>query len=416
MLKKLASIYARHEVLISNFNFMSVIQLSQIAFPLIIYPYLIRVLGKETYGVVTYSNAIITYLLILINFGFTISEVREISTYREDIDKISEIVSSVLIIRTILLLISLLILLILIISIPGLAVYKWLYIAYAGVLITGAIDPSFYFLGVERMKSITIITLLSNTAFLILTFLFISNSSQYILVPLFTSIGAFLGSAIGLYMLFRNNRVRFFFPETEKLKIRFRESLPFFSSRVSVVLIDKTNLILIGSFIGYTPVAYYDLAVKIVGALKVPFGIFNQVLFPNISRTKNIGLVVKTLKGLVLLYALGYLSLFFIGETIIRILGGPHLLPAKYILYILGLTMLTELISTFLGAPILLATGHKNEFNRSIIYGSMFFVVMVFILYVFGWLGIYQLTITSVFTGLFILLFRLYYCKTYKLI
>jgi PST family polysaccharide transporter len=416
MLKELKSIYSRHRVLISNFNFMTVLQFSQIAFPLIIYPYLIRVLGKETYGIVTFSNAIITYLLILINFGFTISEVKEISTNREEIDKVSEIVSSVLIIRTVLFLISLFVLMVLILSVRGLSEYKWLYIAYAGVLINGAIDPSFYFLGIEKMKSITIINLLSNTSFLILTFLFISKSTQYILVPLFTSIGAVLGSIIGLFILFRINKVRFLVPEYNKLKLRLKESFPFFSSRVSVVLIDKANLILIGSFIGYSSVAYYDLAVKIITALKVPFGIFTQVLFPNISRTKNVGLVIKTLKGLLFIYVLGYFSLFFIGGTMIRILGGVNLLPAKYILYILGLTMLTELVSTFLGAPILLAMGHKNEFNKSIIFGSLFFVAMVLVLYLFGWLGIYQLTITSVCTGVFILLFRLYYCKTYKLI
>jgi PST family polysaccharide transporter len=416
MLDEIKSIYSRHHVLISNFNFMSVIQFSQIAFPLIIYPYLIRVLGKETYGIVTFSNAIITYLVILINFGFTISEVKEISQYREDVAKISEIVSSVLIIRTVLLLFSFLILLVLFLSIPRIAEYKWLYISYFGVLITGAIDPSFYFLGIERMKSITIINLLANTSFLILTFLFIRRSSQYILVPLFTSIGSVLGCIIGLFLLFNKNRVSFFFPKTEKLKSIFKESFPFFSARVSTVLIDKTNYILIGSFIGYAPVAYYDLAVKIVGALKVPFGIFNQVLFPNISRTKNINLVIRTLKGLLFFYVIGYFSLFFMGETIIRIIGGVNLLPSKYILYILGLTMLTELVSTFLGAPILLAMGYKKEFNRSIIFGSLFFISMVLILYIFGWLGLYQLTITSVCTGTFVLLYRLYYCKSLKLI
>lgn len=416
MLNELRSIYSRHKVLINNFNFMSVLQFSQIAFPLIIYPYLIRVLGKETYGIVTFSNAIITYLLILINFGFTISEVKEISTNRDDVDKVSEIVSSVFIIRIFLFLISLLVLGVLIISIQELAEYKWLYVAYAGVLINAAIDPSFYFLGIEKMKSITIINMLANTAFLILTFLFISRSSQYILVPLFTSIGAVLGSLIGLYILFSKDRIKFFFPGYHNLKFRFKESVPFFSSRVSTVLVDKANLILIGSFLGYTPVAYYDLAVKIIAALKVPFGIFTQVLFPNISRTKNVGLAIKTLKGLLVFYVLGYLSLFFIGETIIRILGGVNLLPAKYILYILGLTMLTELGSAFLGAPVLLAMGYKNEFNKSIIFGSLFFIAVVLVLYLFGWLGIYQLTITSVCTGAFILIFRLYYCKTFKLI
>ncbi len=126
---------------------MSVFQISRIVFPLIIYPYLIRVLGKETYGIIAYSNAIVAYFLVLINFGFNISEVKDISVHREDIDKISEIVSSVLIIRIALLIIAAILLSILVISIPSLYTYKWLYVAYLGILINGAIEPSFYFQG-----------------------------------------------------------------------------------------------------------------------------------------------------------------------------------------------------------------------------------------------------------------------------
>jgi len=407
--------YHRHKALISNFNFMSIFQISQIAFPLVIYPYLIRVLGKETYGIIAYSNAIIAYLLILINFGFNISEVKDISLYRDDINKVSEIVSSVLILRTILFIIAIVILSILIITIPTFASYKWLYLAYIGILINGAIDPSFYFQGIEKMKFITIISFLSNVAFLILMFIFINNKSQYILVPLFTSIGAMLGSMIGLYLIFGRQGIRFSFQSYQKLKFRLKESFPFFSSRVSVLVIDKSNVVLIGSFIGYTQVAYYDLAVKLVGAMKVPFGIFNQVLFPNVSRTKNVAMVIKTLKGLIIFYVLGYFSLFFIGDTMIKILGGVHLLPAKYILYLLGITMITELISTFLGAPILLAMGHKTEYTKSIIYGSLFYAIIVFILYLTNWFGIYQLTMATVAAGTFILLYRFYYCKIFKL-
>ena len=416
MITEIKEKYNRHKALITNFNFMSIFQISQIAFPLVIYPYLIRVLGKETYGIIAYSNAVVAYLLMLINFGFNISEVKDISLYRDDINKVSEIVSSVFIIRTVLFIIAMVILSILIITIPAFTSYKWLYLAYMGILINGAIDPSFYFQGIEKMKFITIISFLSNVAFLILMFLFINNKSQYILVPLFTSIGAMFSSVIGLYLVFGRQGIHFSFQSYEKLKFRLKESLPFFSSRISVLVIDKSNIVLIGSFIGYTQVAYYDLAVKIVGALKVPFGIFNQVLFPNVSRTKNIAMVIKTLKVLIIFYVLGYFSLFFMGDTMIKILGGVHLLPAKYILYLFGITMITELISTFLGAPILLAMGHKREYNKSIIYGSLFYAIIVFILYLTNWFGIYQLTMATVCAGTYILLYRLYYCKIFKLI
>jgi len=68
--------------------------------PLLTYPYLIRVLGKETYGLVVFVQAIVAYMVILVGFGFNISATREISIHRENKEKLNEIVSSVLIVKS----------------------------------------------------------------------------------------------------------------------------------------------------------------------------------------------------------------------------------------------------------------------------------------------------------------------------
>lgn len=406
----------KHQALITNFSFMSILQISQIVLPLVIYPYLIRVLGKETYGIIAYSNAIIGYLLVIINFGFQISEIKEISIYRHNIEKLSDIVSSVLIIKSVLTIISILILAITVFTIPALSANKWLYFAYFGILIEGALNPYFYFQGIEKMKFITIISVLSNLVILILTILLVKKPSDYILVPLFNSFGALSGIMIGLFIVFKIHKLHFSLPPYNLLKFHLKESVPFFTSRISTIIMDKTNIVLIGSFIGYTEVAYYDLASKFVTVMKAPFNVFNQVLFPNVSKNKNVSLVVKTLRILIVFYLFGYFSIFFIGEFFIRIIGGVNLLPAKYILYILGITAITDLIAVFMGAPMLLATGHKSEYNKSIFYSSFFYLSFVLFLYLINWIGLYQLTLATVCASTFTLMYRYYYCRIYKLL
>jgi O-antigen/teichoic acid export membrane protein len=416
MINRLKAKFEKHQALISNFNFMSILQISQIVFPLMIYPYLIRILGKETFGLIAYSNAIVGYLIILINFGFNISEIKEISVFRHNIEKVSEIVSSVLILKSVLTIISIFILLLTVFAIPALSVSKWLYFAYFGVLIDGALNTSFYFQGIEKMKFITIIYVISNTIIAVLTILLVKEPSDYILVPLFNSFGAIFGILIGLFITFKMHKLQFSLPPFSSLKFHLRESLPFFTSRISTVIIDKTNIVLIGSFIGYTQVAYYDLAAKFVAVMKAPFNVFNQVLFPNVSRSKNVNLVIKSLKILIIFYLIGYFSIFFLGEFLIKIIGGANLLPAKYVLYLLGITSITDLIAVFMGAPMLLVTGHKSEYNKSIFYSSFFYLSVIFFLYLINWIGLYQLTMATVCASTFNLLYRYYYCKIYKLL
>src|SRR5690554_8142640 len=106
--------------------------------------------------------------------------------------------------------------------------------------------------------------------------------------------------------------------------------------------------------------------------MQMPFQSFNQVLYPNVSKTKNVALVVRTIRFLLGAYVLGYFLVYLGGGWAIEKLAGDDLLPAFPVLRILGVSALTELVSGFLGAPMLLAMGYKNEFNASIIWGSLF--------------------------------------------
>ena len=81
--------------LIRNFSYLSLLQVFNLILPLIVYPYLIRVLGKETYGLVVFAQSLVFYLVILVGFGFNISATKEVSIHRNDSKKLGEIVSSV---------------------------------------------------------------------------------------------------------------------------------------------------------------------------------------------------------------------------------------------------------------------------------------------------------------------------------
>jgi PST family polysaccharide transporter len=405
-----------HRVLISNFNFLSIFQFAQLIFPFITYPYLIRILGKELFGVIVFASAITAYFVLFINFGFNISEIKEISIYRNNRSKLSEILSSVLTIKIVLALFSIFILLSFISLFDFFSKYSFLYLAYSGLMLDAAINPSFYFQGIEKMKFITIFSILSQMIFTILIFLLIRSPRQYNLVPLLTSIGNLSGSLAGLYIVFIHQGITFKFSPLKTIKKYLFESVPFFTSRLSSVFNQKTNVLLIGSFLGYNEVAYYDLAEKITNVMKIPFTILNQALYPNVSVTKNITLVKKFLKILLIFYIFNYLSIFLWGRQAVILLGSQKLLPAVNVLYLLALTAITELVVVFLGAPILLVSGFKKEYNLSIIYGSLFYCLLIAVLYIFNLMGLYQLVVCSVLSSCFILLYRFYYTRRYNLL
>ena len=81
--------------IINNFGYLSLIQIFNLIFPLIIYPYLIRTVGKENYGIVVFAQSIAIYFSLLVNFGFNIYGTDAIAKCNGKVDQISKIVSSV---------------------------------------------------------------------------------------------------------------------------------------------------------------------------------------------------------------------------------------------------------------------------------------------------------------------------------
>lgn len=129
--KNISDYIYRYKTLIENFGYLTLLQICNLLIPLVTYPYLINTLGKNLYGVIIYSQAIVSYLAIFVNWGFNISATKYISINREDSKKINEIVSVVYIVKT-LLLIIVFGFLFLIFLFPEIREYKLLYIFQCG--------------------------------------------------------------------------------------------------------------------------------------------------------------------------------------------------------------------------------------------------------------------------------------------
>lgn len=414
-ISKLKEKVVQYKTLIQNFSYLSALQIFGMLIPLITYPYLIRVLGKETYGLVVFAQAIIGYLVILVGFGFNISATKEVSIHRDNKEKLSEIVSSVLLIKGGLFLISMVILLTLIFIIPQAQEYKALFFLTMWMCLYDVIFPMWYFQGIEQMKYITYITLFSRLTFVALIFVFIHSPVDYMYIPIINGIGALLAGITSLYIIFARHKVKFGLQSYQNLRFYFIDSIPIFISNVSASLYVVTNKVIVGAFLGMGEVAYYDLGEKITSILKIPQSILSQALFPKISKEKNISFIKQIFKVSIIINTVLFIFVLLFSKQIVVLLGGQQMLNAVIVVNILAFSVPIIAMSNIFGIQLLIPFGYKKTFSKIIVLSGVFYLVQALTIWLTIGFSLINISIITVTTEIIVTSTMYYYCKKYKL-
>lgn len=403
-----------NRLLIKNFTFLSILQISNLLIPILTYPYLIRVLGKEVFGLIIFAQSIIGYFVVLVNFGFNLSATKEISQYRNDINKLNEIASSVLIIKAILFICALLLTVLMTNILPQAKENATLFYLTLWMCIYEFIFPIWYFQGKEEMKYLTYITILSRFLFLILIFVFVKKNSDYLLVPVFYGLGAITSGLFSLFIM-RTHGIRFNWQPIYAIKYYFLESVPIFFSNLSTVLSLTSNKIILGLFVGMNEVAYYELADKLSTIIKTPIQLIGQVLYPRIAFTKDKNLLRKSFFLTMLISIVLLLFSILTSHYLILILGGGNMIESSNVFTILIFSIIPVTISLFYSNLVLTIWGHNKEFLISRLYMNIFYFMIILVLFFTKNINLITLSISVFLSECFIGLFSVYICNRKKI-
>jgi len=235
-------------------------------------------------------------------------------------------VSSVIIIKMILGLLSFVILLGIVFFIPELSKHKLLYVFAFTVCLNDLFFSQWFFQGIEQMKYITLISVISRSIFASLIFIMVQGKDDYLLVPLITGAGAFLNALASIFIIFKAKKIRFVFPQKKIVFSYFNEALPLFWSRLISKVKDQSNTVFIGSSIGMTEVAYYDLANKLVNIVNSFIETVTIAIFPKLSHSKDVKTTRSFFKITLLLEFLAYLMFLVFGKYIVLMIGGEKMM------------------------------------------------------------------------------------------
>ncbi len=376
----------RNKILIENFTSLSVLQVSNYIFPLITFPYLVRVLGPEKFGLVNFANAFVAYFSVLIDFGFNFSATRDISINRNDPEKIESIFNAVMIVKLCLFVLSLVVFSIVVLTIPFFKNDGMIYIYSFGFVLGNLLFPIWFFQGLERMKYIAILNVTAKALVTTIIFLLITKESDFELLVILNSLGFLLVGICSLFIVKYKFKIKFYLPAVSEIKYQVKESWQLFLSNVAINLYTISNTFILGLFTNNTVVGYFSAADKIRMAFQGIFSTISQTVYPHVSYLFKQSLQTGFLFIKKLLYVVGSFSLiisitiFVFANQIVLIILGKMYFNSILVLRIISFLPFIIVLSNIFGIQTMLNLNMKKTFTTIIICASAINIILALVL------------------------------------
>lgn len=403
----------RNNKLVINFFSLSSLQVLNTLLPLITFPYLIRVIGFELFGLLSFAIAFVNYFQVISEYGFNLTGTKDISIYDGNHFKQNLVYNEIMTSKIVLTIVSFLLMIGIVYTIPYFDKHWEIYYLTFGIVIGQTLFPYWFFQGIQEMKFITYFNVMSKTLFTFLIFIFVKTKTDYWLVPLFTSLGYIVSSIISLfYLRFRKN-IKFQMQPLSTVKKCLKDGKYVFLSQVKIVFFNNFNILVLGFVSGNIAVGIYTSAEKIMrGIINLHAPVVASV-FPhfsiliNTSREKALVQIKKIARIGTTIYILILIPFFIFSKEFVILLYGSKGIQSALIIQILIVIPITIFLNNLLGTQILVNLGKQKIFFKVMLYSFLINLICVYPLtYYFSYIGT---SISVLITEVFILTAMYFY-------
>lgn len=375
---------------VKNYLYNVFYQLLVVLAPLITMTYLAHVLGANGMGIQAWTNSVVSYFLLFATLGITLYGQREIAYVRDDVELRNRRFWEIQILHT---LVSLL------------AVFSYLFFVYlmrnvsgsfsqnthqlylqTWVIVSGLLDISWYFMGLEDFKKTVIRNSLVKIAMVVLIFLVVKSPNDvnnYILLLALTQV---LGNLSMWFYI--PGQVKLPKIKTLHLKQHLVPTLALFMPTIATQIYLQLNKTMLPLFqpdsIGLS--AFYENADKIIKVSLALVTALGTVMLPRVANyfvKGNLSAVNKAIyKSMDFVTALSVPLMFGMmalgPKTSIWYMGWSFL-PAGWTISILSPIIVLIAWSNVLGTQYLMPISRTKDYTMSVTIGAILNVILNFI-------------------------------------
>ena len=380
-----------------NIIYNTVYQIFTIMLPLITVPYVSRVLGPEGQGKYAYTSAYSQYFIIIGMIGISLYGNRQIAYVRNDKEKLSKEFINIYTLQLTTTIISFLV---------------YLFI-FTGIM-ASMFDISWFFIGYEDMKSVVVRNTITKVVGVVLTFIFVKESTDIITYATILSITTLVGQIIMFSGL--RGKIVFIKPSFKYALTHLRPALSLFISQLAIQIYTLLDRTMLGIFTTDAQVGLYDNSQKTIKLLVTLASSFGVVMIPKMSSLfsqgkdkefkETVNRVFKIVNFMSIPMAFGLLS---VADSFSLWFYSDKFTGVSVLLKVGAFIVIAIGWSNILGIQVMLPMKKEKEFTISVTVGAIVnFVLNLILIFKLKALGT---TIASVAAEFAVTLIQLYFLR-----
>lgn len=392
--------------LYSNMLALLLVQLANYLPPLIILPYISRVLGIDGFGTVSILFSASAIVYIITDYGFSLSSSYWIAKHRKNKRNLSHYFGAVYFAKTFLLVLIFLSMFSFswgrIINVEGIDELKiWAFV----IALSQAYQPVWFFQGIEKMKNVTMFMVASKILYMMFVFIFVKDMDDIFYVFFAFAISNIVATIISITLVYKNGYY-ISIPSSKRIIRVFKESTPYFFSRASVCLYTSANAFLVGTILGIGQAALYSSAEKLYQAGQSLISPISQSLFPHLARTKDVGILIRIVMCGLAPMVIGCYVCWIYASDILLMIFGVGFDSAADVLRVFMLCSIVTFITGNFGYPAFAIYGRLDLVNKSVYFSGITQLLILSGLYAAAAFSIENVALSILGVESIVMLFR----------
>ena len=357
--------------------------------PFIYYPYVLRVLGPENYGIFSFSEAFAYYFTVLATLGIKAYAGRELASHKNDLVFCKTLLRDVFLISLVTTSISLISYSIIIIVNDTFSTEKLLYMIMGFYIVFSGLNIEWYYSGKERFDLIAIRNISSKLLMVALVFITVKKQSDYCLFAV-----CVVGMLYGLPMIF--NYIGLFFDKSlrksrlpSKIELKSHLKPIFYLSLMTIGsnLFSGVDRIMLKLLADNTAVGLYESAIKLPLVFDSIIYALSAVLVPRLAffaknnDIANMNASIKKIGSVALFISIpALLSCCFFSSEIIYIFAGEDYLASSQTLIIYSFIIILTVFASIFGREVLIAMKKERLLFVFLLIAGVINLILNFVL------------------------------------